>query len=423
MSRLDKYKPSAVGVYTWAGGFDLGVSEFFNVVGYVADDKFASKTYHANFPDVPQYLLPFEQWPREFNGKRPQLTYAAPPCSAWSPVGRSMFRGKDSWKSDPVADCTHKYVRWGLEVQPKVWVDESVPQILKSGLVEDVARLWMDAGYAFTVIKFDAKFHGLPQQRRRVFLVAHQVSIPWAPPKFKSGEKLNTAGEALELAPPRAVEPTSQYHIMPDHWIEALKAYDLHNAAVEEGLEKKKIGFREAWERMYLDTAQRRGRDDKIVVGRPPFMCGRIRPERPSHTVIGVQVYLHPYEPRLITPREAAKLCGYPDDYVWAEETNDGLTVAEIAKAVTPTAASWLAENLQRGIRNGTKTKPTFRILTSWGKSLKVEDNRLVWDYVDYGNDIPQLVPPRPEPSDVEQLEELMQGRLDEMLDMEEVPA
>jgi site-specific DNA-cytosine methylase len=262
-------------------------------------------------------------------------------------------------------------LEFGLRQRPLVWVDESVPNILKSGIVDQVARMWLDEGYAFTVVKFDPKFNGLPQGRRRVFLVAHSVEIPWAPPVFDG--HLRTAGEALETAPPRRVPNYKDDPLSPD-WIKALHLAD----------EKWGYGanLREAWEELYLETAERHpnginGRER--VKGRPMIMIGRVDPARPSGVVIGVQVYIHPFEDRWLNGREVARLCGYPDDYQWSLEHDDGWTFCEVAKAVTPPAARWLATNLVHGLDARRPAVPTMREVTCWGQGTRLADNRLVF--------------------------------------------
>jgi site-specific DNA-cytosine methylase len=242
---------------------------------------------------------------------------------------------------------------------------ESVPQIQKSEFLLDMGKIWLDAGYAFTLVRQDAKFYGLPQQRRRCFMVAHRIEIPWHVPPSIYTEEPYLAGDALEeVREPGLVVPIPEqhHHLLP------------------------RIGpggsMRHAWEE---ENPHLRGVDgrDAPVVGRPLLMIHRIDPSIPSGVIIGQNVYIHPFEDRFIGHLEAAKLCGYPDGYQWVNGAKPGRNgtandyIAQIAKAVTPPAGRFLGLNLEAALSEPIEAQPIARRVTCWAPSSRVNDRRL----------------------------------------------
>lgn len=68
----------------FAGGFTLGVREYFDVLCHLEDGKFGVETAKKNLK------IPIHQdcrsWPLEDLG-RVDLVYCNPPCSPWSTAG------------------------------------------------------------------------------------------------------------------------------------------------------------------------------------------------------------------------------------------------------------------------------------------------------------------------------------------------
>lgn len=361
----------AVGVYIFQGGFTIGMSETFHIKGHLEDGMFGVKTFKANFPRVPVWINP-DRWPVErFKGI--DVVYGNPPCAPWSPIGSSMRHGSENWRSDPNVDCARRLIDYGLQVQPKVWVMESVPQIQKSEFILDMAQIWLEAGYAFTLVRQDAKFWKLPQQRRRCFMVAHKVRIPWQVFPEDLVQDPVTAGDCLETAPSVGVHP---------------EVPDIHRHLVP----RTTVGrsMRAVWED---DNPDLRGVDgrDVPVPGRPLIMIHRIDPSIPSGVIIGQNVYIHPFEDRFIGHLEAARLCGYPDDWQWVNgyegRTNRGNYksgvqpndyIAQIAKAVTPPAGKFLGKNLALGLKLNEPAEVKSQRATFWAPSMRVNDFRLI---------------------------------------------
>lgn len=345
----------AVGIYIFAGGFTIGMHDYFNIRGHLEDGDFGVGTFRANFPHIPVWTKP-GTWPRDrFRGV--DVMYANPPCAPWSPVGRSIHRGRDNWRTDPNVDCARRLIEYGLDQKPTIWVMESVPQIQRSEFLLDMAQMWLDAGYAFTLVREDAKAFGLPQQRRRCFMVAHRVAIPWSVEGMVVPQ-LVPAGDALEGA------EVSDYREIEPHYRDLVRSM------------LPGTGLRKTWGDQNPDLINiSRDENGGPVKGRPLLMTRRVDPTRVSGVVIGMSVYIHPHEDRYLSHTELAALTGYPADYRWvngARGKGDD-RIAQVAKAVTPPAARFLGRNLEVGLTAGVEAEVKSQRVTFWASSTRIE--------------------------------------------------
>lgn len=348
----------------FGGGFTYGVRQAGVEVPTVLESTdFGVDTARLNNPGV-EHVVGYENWGpalKRFLAEhgKPDLVAGNPACSAWSQIGRSNSskkRGFDQWRTDPNLQQTVDHVAIGLRLRPAFWVTESVPGFERRGAAAEVARLWMDHGYNVTLIREDAKFMGLPQQRRRNILVAHWPAFE---PRFPPFEGMVPVGMALE-----GVEYSPDHHdpMYPEYaeLLESLKPGEHLGNAVPDG-----------W------------------VGHKPRMIDhRVHWDLPSGTIAGNEVYYHPHEPRKLGYRELAALCGYPPDWQFGELKYPGRAVMQLAKAVLPLVGKWVAGETKRALEEWDVQRghsQTATRVTHWSTSGKLKDFNLVsysepWD-------------------------------------------
>jgi len=100
-----------------------------------------------------------------------------------------------------------------------------------------------------------------------------------------------------------------------------------------------------------------RGRYEKVPQGGRDKVdhTDRIHPEKPSGTVLvgsragGGRPFIHPYEPRHITVREAARLQSFPDTFVFYG--NKTQQYRQAGNAVPPLLGRYLAEQLLKYLK------------------------------------------------------------------------
>ena len=86
----------------------------------------------------------------------------------------------------------------------------------------------------------------------------------------------------------------------------------------------------------------------------------RLNPEKPSHTVVAhlsVDTYshIHPWEPRGITVREAARLQSFPDDFIF--HGNMGDAFKQIGNAVPPLMSYNIAKSIKMAFSEKNRRK------------------------------------------------------------------
>lgn len=326
-------KPVAIGAFIFAGGFTEGVLPYFDVRAHLEDGSFGVKTFKLNHPEIPVYDTP-GTWPldalRSGAGKV-DLIYGNPPCALWSPASNGN-KGMATIES-----YLARYIMWHVQLledfRPHAWVMESVPQLVSkgAGLVHNIQQMCARLGYQLTIVLHDGKFLGLPQSRRRVFLVAHNIPIPWS---YKH-EELVTVGEALTLMGDAGYDP-GEIKPMPERlrpWIEDLpQGKYLHQ---------------------YLKSI---GRYDDYHGG-GKLAIKRLAWDGPAFTILRpLSETIHPLYNRFLGMNEAKVLCGYPVDYKFQSSSAADV---ELGKTVTPPAARWLAHCLAQAFEDAESTYGT----------------------------------------------------------------
>jgi DNA (cytosine-5)-methyltransferase 1 len=131
-------------------------------------DPFCSALLAQRHPDVPNLgdLTLHEQW----NPAPVDLLVGGTPCQSFSVAGRRA--GLD----DPRGELTFVYLEFLRTLRPRWLVWENVPGVLSidggrtfGAFLGALAQL----GYGFAYRVLDAQYFGVPQRRRRVFVVGH----------------------------------------------------------------------------------------------------------------------------------------------------------------------------------------------------------------------------------------------------------
>lgn len=318
----------AVGAYIFAGGFTVGVKRAgFEVVGHLEDGDYGVETSQRNHPGLEVWRRP-EEWP---NGHGIDFVYSNPPCAPWSAAGlkgRDFSSGYDP--RDPRVSCFQRAFGLLERLRPRVLAIESVTQAYTRGrpMLDAMSREAEGLGYATTFALHDAYDCGLPQRRRRVFAVFHDVEMLWERPAPGDGPR--TVREALAGL---VDEPREVGKLTPS------LARGLH--LVKPG-EKLRAVFGRAFPGTPL----------------PSFLRQRLHWDRPSPTHLGAQgtVLYHPDEDREISVREAQVLCGYPASYEFVASTIVKKH-AQVAQAVTPPAGAWIAATVRRSVEANSRPR------------------------------------------------------------------
>ena len=142
-------------------------------VAFSEIDPFPCAVLAERFPEVPNLGdITGIKWKR-YRGKA-DLVVGGSPCQSFSIAGKR--EGLDG-----ASGLMWEYVRCVREVRPRWLLWENVPGALSSSGGEDF-RCLLEAleklGYGLAWRVLDSQFFGVPQRRRRVFLVGHSGGVP-----------------------------------------------------------------------------------------------------------------------------------------------------------------------------------------------------------------------------------------------------
>jgi DNA (cytosine-5)-methyltransferase 1 len=238
------------------------------------------------------------------------LVAAGPPCQAFSILGR---RGA---LKDPRGQLALDYFRLVADLRPRAFLFENVPGLKSTNGGKDWERLLQIAhektGYTIFVGQLNAVQFGIPQSRERILIIGFRKKTKFEFPTKPTGKF--------------AKGLLSDGRFTPSKW--ALEhVVDLPNHSIREHGERVRKRY------AHVKPGQRDATDH----------TDRIDPERPSGTVLvgsgagGGRPHIHPYEPRVITVREAARLQSFPD--WWEFLGNSTAQYRQVGNAVPPLLA------------------------------------------------------------------------------------
>ena len=309
-------------------------------------------------------------------GKKLDLIIGGPPCQAYSLVGRS--RDINGMVGDKRNYLYVYYAEFLKRYKPAYFVFENVTGLLSAkdrkgnSYFEKMRKLFLDCGYATEYRVLSAENYGVLQTRKRIVLVGRKGNETgfypdpdmWQP-KVTVGEVFSdlpviTAGEgAATPCRMKAYKRSWLYEAgirndaLPVTWHQARpnnkQDLEIYRKVVDLWDKKKKrLEYDDLPERLKTHTNRTSFVDRfKVVAADLPA----------SHTVVAHlskdgHYYIHPdiNQNRSITPREAARLQTFPDDYYFENvKPIPGRTAAfrQIGNAVPVLLARKIAEKLR----------------------------------------------------------------------------
>lgn len=161
----------AVDIFSGCGGMSLGFEEA-GVEVIAAYDKWqpAVDIYRANFKHpIYQEDLTEDRPAEAIVRLAPDLIMGGPPCQDYSIAGKRQLGER--------ANLTIRYAEIVAKVKPRWLVFENVYNIERFGTLPRMKEILHDAGYGLSEKILDASFCGVPQKRRRYFLVGLQGAV------------------------------------------------------------------------------------------------------------------------------------------------------------------------------------------------------------------------------------------------------
>lgn len=292
MAERSRTRPVVVDLFAGAGGFSRGFrEEGFEIAAAVENFKPVARTFSENFPEATVIVEDVKRVEGgdilEVLGSRPDVVIGGPPCEPFTSLNAERMKNPlDRLYRDPIGRLVLHFVRLVGELRPRVFVMENVPQIMEGGLRRAIRREFASAGYRtvyFNVLR--AEDYGNPSRRTRVFI----SNIPIRPKPLRVRRVVIDA--IGDLPPP------SRHCGVPNH--------------EPSPIPRPKLG-RLAGLRWGEALVRFRGADGEVYSN-----WLRLHPYEPAPTVFGKSRFIHPFEDRLLTVREHARLMGFPDDHIF----------------------------------------------------------------------------------------------------------
>ncbi|MGP1474123.1 MAG: DNA cytosine methyltransferase [Treponema sp.] len=141
----------------------------FTPVGFAEVEPFPCAVLQAHFPNVKNYgdITKYDEWD-EIGAV--DIVVGGTPCQSFS------IAGKRGGLCDERGQLMYSYLGIVEKYKPRWILWENVPGVLSSGGGADFSELLSGlekCGYGWAYRVLDAQYFGIPQRRRRVFVVGH----------------------------------------------------------------------------------------------------------------------------------------------------------------------------------------------------------------------------------------------------------
>lgn len=341
----------AYALFAGAGGLKLGLERAgFEVAVSTDVSTHAEQTHALNWPrstfiksDI--RLLSATQLLKAAGGRPPDLLIGGPPCQGFSTLG-------DKLSADPRNDLFSPYLRLARELKPQAILIENVKSIttmyggrFSKWITEELEKL----GFGVSLSVLDASRYGVPQVRHRAFFIGLASGLKFVFPEPTHGEgtrrKAKTVGQALKGL--EDLDESVPNHIPLKHSERVIARYKL----IPEGgrLPPPEELPPEIRRKNFGNTYKRLHRD------------------RPSLTLVpGNNAFpIHPVSHRSLTPREAARLQGFPDSFIFSGDRRNQCIL--VGNAVPPKLAEVIGKSIKTQYSFGSapgQSRPKIRKTT-----------------------------------------------------------
>jgi DNA (cytosine-5)-methyltransferase 1 len=197
---------TAGSLFSGTGGFDLGLERAgMRVLWQVEKDEHCRRVLRRHWPDVAQH--------EDVCNVGPDLAPVDLICGGF-PCQDLSVAGRRAGLAGERSGLFHEFMRIVASLAPRWVLVENVPGLLSSNGGRDMGTVLGtlgQLGYWWTWRVLDSQFFGVPQRRRRVFIVGH-LGAPCPPKVLLEPESLpgdpptrGTAGEGVAAYTPSGI--------------------------------------------------------------------------------------------------------------------------------------------------------------------------------------------------------------------------
>ena len=358
---------NVIDLFSGCGGLSYGfIKNGFGVKKAVEFDPNIAKTYIMNHPDVDMIVDDIKNIDQSgvFVKGDADVIIGGPPCQGFSMAGARIRNG---FIDDPRNYLFKHYFNVVKTVRPKVFIMENVKGIMTmqdGKIFDEILNIFSDKemldGQSYTINHCIVKAvdFGIPQKRERMIIIGTikndiDFELMWEKTKneiekdYPEYFQVVTVADAIGNLPPTTAdgkinnpEPQTEY--------QRFLACDLKTIAKHTQTKHSKV----AVERMEkINNGENFTALDEKINSVHSGSYGRLCWDEPAPTITtrfdtpAGGRFIHPNEDRTLSPREAARIQSFPDDFVFYG--NKTSICKQIGNAVPPKISYFLARLIE----------------------------------------------------------------------------
>lgn len=379
---VDDASLKMIDLFCGAGGLSLGFSQEGFITSLANDiQDCCVDTYAHNHPETPRDHIVLgdikdvvKNLDELLAGRSVDIVVGGPPCQGFSMANRQRLI------DDPRNYLYKSYVEVVEKVRPKFFVMENVKGMLS--VAEQVKEDFRNIGYSVECHVLNAKDFGVPQNRERLIYIGNCIAID-NEQIFREIFALSAnipehnLGDALfalrELEASRVKNATETGSVESGYKIEKNNITDTNEyiSYINQGRTVAVVSNHKARYNndrdieIYGRMDQGDRSDDPKIADIMPYarrndifkdkyfklendkVCKTIT----AHMKFDCNMYIHPTQARGLTPREAARVQSYPDDYFFRGAYTK--TYMQIGNSVPPLLGRAIAQVIKRYMKKG----------------------------------------------------------------------
>ena len=306
-------KLNFIDLFSGCGGMSHGLEKAgLNCILGVDQNKDAVNTFKLNHPNAKTITgdirsVTNEEFLASVKDNQVDVVVGGPPCQGFSTAGKGLV-------DDPRNFLLLEYVRVVRLFKPKFFILENVPAMLSlknKALIEQIYSMFRFMGYTLDSKILPAENYGVPQKRRRAFIVGSQPGYSFNFPDETHGNLLlpvKTLKQAFDGISPSASNNNPTDASIPNQRTFAQTQYIPEG----EGIRKKEDEDRLLPSNLKLNVDWANLKEKRLR----QLKLQRLSMDAPSFTIMTSRtMFYHPIEHRHLTAREAAVLQSFPDSF------------------------------------------------------------------------------------------------------------
>lgn len=390
----DATRPTVASLFSGCGGFDIGFERRgFRLIAAFDNDPHVVAAYNDNVAPVASVCDLTTETPRI----QPDVLLAGSPCQGFSTAGKRNL-------DDPRNDLLVRAGTIALQVKPRVFVMENVPAAISGrhgSRWEKVEGMLVDGGYSVARFLAHGPSSGVPQFRRRLFLFAwcgsntircdpktvpgpslsaalqdpdglsghDPVTLPTGSPEQLIARRISPGKKLCNVRISQAAVPTWDIPEVFGPVTDSEREVLLALVRLRRRNRRRTFGDADPVLPSVISQHLERCCDSdikRLICGRYIRRIGdyvdlthtyngkfrRLPTDGISPTVDTLfgepRLFIHPHFDRGLTPREAARIQGFPDDFVITGNRRRAFRM--IGNAVPPPMAARLASFVREAL-------------------------------------------------------------------------